>query len=395
MTSRTARRPGLRLPPALVLALALALVLGALACGHGIGPGLHLQHGAESFDFASPPCAPEARPAWREADGEVVLRYLGAGGLYVGWQGRAILTGPFFTDPGFADLALSPILSDTGAIFRGLDGVPVGRVGAVLVGHSHYDHLGDLPVVAGELADWTSVWVNRSGANALEAFPRLRRRVHVLDDHAGEWVRLADAAGNRLPFRIMAVLSDHAPHVLGIELMKGTNRPCRRPWTDRRYTSLRLGKPYAFVIDLLASTAPDAPVRFRIYYQDAASKPGAGYPPAFTGADDHPYDLAVVCMASAQEVRRYPEAVLGVVKPRHVLIGHWEDFFRPWRPERRFVPLLTHDRAARFLQAVDRAEAAAGTELVPPLDRDAVCSPSTPGWTMPLPGEWLRFAPEP
>ncbi len=377
------------------LSTPLAASLALAACGHLIGPGLDLQRGADRFDFAAPPCTPEVRPPWREDPDHVVLRYLGTGGLYVGWQGQAIATGPFFTDPGFADLALSPILSDAGAIFRGLDGVPLGRVGAVLVGHSHYDHLGDLPVVAGELADWTTVYVNRSGANALEAFPGLHRRVRVLDEHENEWVQVADAAGHRLPFRFMAVPSDHAPHVLGIELMKGTNRPSRRPWIERRYTSLRLGRPYAFVIDLLASADPGAPVRFRIYYQDAASKPGAGYPPTFTGADHHPYDLAVLCMASSYEVDHYPEAVLGEVRPRHVLVGHWEDFFRPWRPARAFVPFLTDHRAARFLRAVDDAEAGWSATLRGPLDREAMCSPSTPGWTMPLPGEWLRFAPEP
>lgn len=375
-------------------ACALGLVLALAGCGHLIGPGLDLQGGADRFDFADPPCTPEARPAWREDPDQVILRYLGAGGLYVGWHGQAILTGPFFTDPGFLDLLLSPITWDTGAIFRGLDGVPLGRVGAILVGHSHYDHLGDLPVVAGQLADWTALYVNRSGANALEAYPGLRRRVRVLEELEGRWAQVTDAAGHRLPFRFMAVPSDHAPHVLGIELMKGTNRPGRRPWIDRRYTSLLLGRPYALVVDLLASTDPGAPVRFRIYYQDAASKAGAGEPPEFTGADRHPYDLAVLCMASAQEVRPYPRGVLLATRPRHVLVGHWEDFFRPWRPARRFVPLLTDRRAARFLRTVDEAEAGWSATLRPPVEREAVCSPSTPGWTMPMPGQWLRFRPE-
>jgi len=379
-----------RLGPSLVAGLALA------ACGHVIGPGLPLQRGADRFDFASPPCTPAPRPEWaREGGDDVVLRYLGAGGLYVGWQGRAILTGPFFTDPGFLDLALGPMTWNTEAIFRGLDGVPLGRVGAILVGHSHYDHLGDLPVIAGELADWTTVYVNRSGANALEAYPRLRSRIRVLDDLEGRWIQVEDASGRRLPFRFMAVPSDHAPHVLGIELMKGTNRPSRRPWTERRYTSLLLGRPYAFVIDLLSSSAPDARVRFRIYYQDAASRDDLGHPPAFSGADRHDYDLAVLCLASAQEVPPYPQGILEAVRPRHVLIGHWEDFFRPWRPERRFVPLLTDRRAARFLRTVDRAEDAWRATLQPPVDREAVCSPSTPGWTLPMPGQWLRFTPEP
>lgn len=380
-------------------------VLGAAgllagACGHSLGPGLAANH-PDGFDFREPPCEPATAPAgeaapWRAGeaslDGEVSVLYLGAGGLYVGWRGEAVLMAPFFSNPGLLETGLSPMRWRWGAIGRGLEGVPLARVGAILAGHSHYDHIGDLPVVAGELAPWTRLYLNRSGANALEAYPRLRERTVVLEDRPGEWLRLADAAGRPLPFRVRAVASEHAPHVDGITLWTGETEASPRPWRRRRYPELEAGRTHAFVLDLLGPAAEgDDPeggaVLFRIYYQDSASRAPAGVPPP--ELRERPYDLAVTVLASAHLVKPYPKELLEAIRPRHVLAIHYEDFFRPWEERRGFVPLLTRGRAEAFLARVDEALAAGGQELAGPVR--TVCGPSTDGWTVPLIEEWMAF----
>jgi len=382
---------------------ALGLGVLALGCGHAIGPGIATSH-PEGFDFLRPPSVPEcelpappaAAPPWRAAEegpgpagatDEVSVRYLGAGGLYVGWRGEAILTGPFFTNPGLLEVGLRPMRFRWGAIREGLSGVPMARVGAILAGHSHYDHIGDLPVVAGHLAPWTRLYLNASGANALAPHPRLRERVVTLEGHEGEWLYLTDAAGRPLPFRVRAVPSKHAPHFDGITLWNGETRESPRPWRHRRYSSLEAGRTFAFVLDLLDSAAEGSAPRYRIYYQDSASEAPAGVPPEELRERD--YDLAVVVMASTQFVRRHPEALLEAIQPRHVLVAHYEDFFAPWEERRRFVTLLTRGVAEGFLGRASRALEAGGQPLSGPVLTP--CGPSTDAWTMPLVEEWLTF----
>ncbi|HLE85367.1 MAG TPA: hypothetical protein VJG13_13585, partial [Thermoanaerobaculia bacterium] len=151
----------------LVLGGAAALALGG---GHSLGPGLASNH-PDGFDFLEPGCEPAPRPPDPPPADAVAVRYLGAAGLYVEWRGQAILLGPFFSNPGILESGLRRMRLRQGAIDQGLEGVPLARVGAILAAHSHYDHIGDLPVVAGRLAPWTRVYVNRSGANAFEPYP--------------------------------------------------------------------------------------------------------------------------------------------------------------------------------------------------------------------------------
>ncbi|HUP42841.1 MAG TPA: hypothetical protein VM599_06485 [Thermoanaerobaculia bacterium] len=375
-----------------ILGGAAALALGG---GHSIGAGLAENH-PDGFDFVDPEeCDPAPRPSDSATADKVVVRYLGAGGLYVEWRGQAILLGPFFSNPGKVEFLRGPIRFRWGSIRKGLEGMPMERVGAILAGHSHYDHIGDLPVIAGRLAPWTRVYVNRSGANAFEPFPRLRDRTEVLDCTEGKWVRLQDARRRPLPFRLRVLRSSHAPHVDGVTLMKHTTEARSEPWGERRYCDLGAGQPYALVIDLLdpdsEGAEDEAAVRYRIHYQDSASAAPDGIPPR--ELLDRPYDLAVVCMASAHLVRPYPAGLVEAIRPRHVLVTHYDDFFRPWEQRRGFVSLLSRRRAEAFLRRVEGALPALGT--APPATAAATCGPSAPGWTMPLVGEWIAFRPSP
>jgi hypothetical protein len=88
-------------------------------------------------------------------------------------------------------------------------------------------------------------------------------------------------------------------------------------------------------------------------------------------------------------VKPYPADLLAAVKPRHVLVTHYEDFFRPRSAPCRFVPLLTEGRANRFLESTDRALSQGGRELARPIH--PVCGATGEGWTMPLVSEWMVF----
>jgi hypothetical protein len=138
------------------------------------------------------------------------------------------------------------------------------------------------------------------------------------------------------------------------------------------------------VIDLMSQDLQR--IRFRMYYQDAANAEGKGLP-RLEDVQEHGFDLAVLCMASYPFVHRHPESILGRLQPRHVLVAHYEDFFRDPRKPVRFVFPLTNAAADRFLFRVRAALPETGLEG--PIGQ--VCGASSAGSTLPMPGEWMLF----
>jgi hypothetical protein len=360
--------------------LVLALPLAAGCGGHYVRGELAPNHpGVQRFNFLDPGCDKAQRPATTGND-DVVMRYLGAGGLYLEWQGTSILTGPFFSNP---KIPFRRLAANTDRIDEGLRGIDLSKVRAILVGHSHYDHLADVPEIAGRLTPGAWIYVNQTGANVLAGTSVKGRVVSLEDPDMQTWIWARDEDGRALPIRFRAFETEHAPLYWHVHWSRGE---VTKPWTEwngHRFYQLKAGRPLAFVIDFLAQDLET--VRFRLYYQDSASPEGKGYP-QLDGDDQAEFDLAVLCMASSQFVRNHPGGILGAVQPHHVLVTHYENFFRDAQKPVRFVALLTNHAADRFLTAVSAALPDGATGPV-----DTVCGPSSRVATMPLPGEWLRF----
>lgn len=372
--------PALRIGRRAAAALAL---LAAVAASGGCGSVVMREPDVARFDFRRARCdrQPPADPAPESA---VVLRYLGGGGLWVGWRGEAVLLSPFFSNPSLRRVAFGRNRPNAAAIARGLEGMPLGRVGALLFAHSHYDHLGDAVEVA-RRAPRARLYVNTAGARALRR--ELDGRLRLLEQLPPRPLRLTDLAGRPLPFRLLAIPSSHAPHVWRYSFMSGEGRTSSLPFAARRILGIRGGEAFALILELTAGVEADAPVAFRLLYQDSAGNGLLPHLPVLPGG----YDLAVTCMASAHLVADYPERLLAQAAPRHVLVTHYESFFARWGPGSRFVPLLTDGRAGDYLAGVAAGLSAAKRRASPP--QPAACGPHTADWTMPLVGEWLTFGP--
>jgi L-ascorbate metabolism protein UlaG (beta-lactamase superfamily) len=284
------------------------------------------------------------------ADGpEDALRtvYLGSGGWIFEHAGEMVLTGPLFTNPGLLATGLLPIRSDSALVDRYMARYDVSGALAILVGHAHYDHLMDVPGVARRHAPRARIVGSRTVANTLGTWAGLDGRVDVVDDAAadqvtvGRWLRY----GERV--RVMALRSFHAPHFDGYTLYRGT-RDTPRVEEPASATDWVDGQTYAFLIDFMAG--PDS-VAYRIYYQDAVSPAPSGFAPDALIAE-RPVDVAVLVPATFDQVDWHPEAFVENLRPRYVLLGHWEDFFSPMDAPSRSMFLTDIRHFERRLERV-------------------------------------------
>lgn len=297
--------------------------------------------------------------------GDVVeVTYLGVGGFLIRHGRDAVLTAPFFSTPRLsAVLTFRPIHPDSERIAAGMRRLgDLTGVHALLVGHGHYDHLMDVPDVVRRYLPGVTVYGNRSMVNTLAPDSAWLKMV-ALDDppKLGTWIY---PEGSRA-VRFMALPSEHAPHLLGFRgLRRKEDRP-RRTLPPTAWTWAE-GQTLAYVIEFLDPA--QRPI-FRVHFQDAGSTPPLGFPPA-GGEPDRRLDLAILCAGNYDQVFDYPDGFLHATRPRHVVVGHWENFFRPQSASVRLVPFLS---AVRLVRRIDAAL---------PEDADR---------TTPKPGAVLRF----
>ena len=93
---------------------------------------------------------------------------------------------------------------------------------------------------------------------------------------------------------------------------------------------------------------PDS-VAYRVYYQDAVAEPPFGLAPESVVSERH-VDVAVLVPSTFEEVPWNPEALLENLRPRRVLLGHWEDFFHAVSRPMKASPMTDHREFDRRLE---------------------------------------------
>ena len=291
-----------------------------------------------------------------ECRDSVEITYLGASGFLIRHGADAVLTSPSFTHHGLLRtfLPFFSISTDTALVREMLRGVRLDGVSAVLVGHSHYDHLLDAPYIATLLPPTARFYGGPTMKNILWPVESLRDRLVTVTGgavadrlHRGDWFPVAGAA-----IRFMPLRNNHPPnfYFLGTfpyTYARGSVMEPRGslPRTPRGW---KLGETYAYLIDIMG--AEGKPI-FRVFFQDAAGEPQYSMLPPVLGPDERPVDVAIICAGNYGYATGYPTALLRALKPRHVIVGHWEDFFRPPLPVYQAIRLTDTYRLAERIRA--------------------------------------------
>ena len=371
----------------------LAVVLGACATTRSeeVIPALVISGQAVPLT-----AVPAVAADFTAAPGVAVLHSYGSGGWGIQWGDTYLVTAPYFSNHSLTELLGSSAIAGvqltprTDRVRAGLANTPIAKTAAILIGHGHIDHTGDVPALfaPGLIEGTPALIADRSTVNQLSALSSHFGCVAAIDyDNADE-----TSVQCPLPnVRITALHHAHAPHLnlAGIDVA-AYGGFIKEPQTAVPVHSqdYKLGNTWAFLIDLLDAKGK---VAFRIHYVDAAASPPHGMVPRKLLAE-RDVDVSIACVPGFEQSDLYPEALLEHHRVRYTLAAHWEDFLQaPTDPLMPLRQVLTEESLQRF---VDRADKSMPKEhRLSPLK--APRGPHGPGWALTVPGETFAFATSP
>lgn len=226
----------------------------------------------------------------------VEVRWLGVAGFALTHEGTTILIDPYVTRLALGDLLRRRVVqADVAAIDRF-----VPRADAVLVGHTHFDHALDVPAIARR--DRCPVYGSTSSRHLLG--------LHGL---AGQAVEVEAHRTYEIgPFEVTFVPSRHAKLALGLAVPNGGELTCDHVdgLAPQAYCC---GQVWGIHVAVAGAS---------IYHQGSADL-----------IDDEirhrDVDVFLCGIAGRQFTDRYTSRIIGRLRPRTVVIGHHDDFFRP------------------------------------------------------------------
>ena len=286
---------------------------------------------------------------------KLTVHYSGCGGLHFVKDGHGIMIDPFFSNQKIMRIAASvlgggargkqKLASDPKMVTIGMKameeamGSLLPQTTAILVAHSHYDHLMDVPAVYNKLNRVPMVYLNESGFNSCYNVIDTSKMV-ILEKHmttkevSRPPIILQTRAGK---IHIYPILAEHNPHFKNIKFFSGSKTKPVADFTDAnaktRGNDWLEGNTFSFLIDYIDG---DGAIEFRIFVQSSSCNPPAGIPPLDL-LKSKPVDLAFLGVASYHFSPDYPCTVLQALKPQEVVWIHWEDFFRKYTKKPKTV----------------------------------------------------------
>lgn len=266
------------------------------------------------------------------ADDSITIHYIGCSGFFVSKDTNTLLFDPYFTYRALSTLKLTTEENISGDLGREIDRIFTraiginrdifGAIDALLIDHAHVDHFGDVPYLfhSGHLHRNTPVVGSSTTIHYLhghDIYPPVAEGVEDSAMHV-RWIPV-----NR-SLRILPIISEHAPHIViyGREFNFASGRAERRDRTRPLAPCYGTGQTLAYLVDFLNA---DGTVNFRLYHSSAASSAPYGHIPDSIRRQ-HDVDVAILCAASFNQADNFPENLVCNLKPRHIVLAHWEDF---------------------------------------------------------------------
>jgi L-ascorbate metabolism protein UlaG (beta-lactamase superfamily) len=227
------------------------------------------------------------------------LEWLGVAGYRLSYEGQTLYIDPYLSRVPLASVfRRGPALADTALHKRYLR--PHGRVVGVLVGHTHFDHAIDVPMIARDHD--CSAYGSRSLVQLM--------RLHGLGERA---VEVQPARRYELgPFTVTFVPSLHSKLLLGWAVPFDGELTCEH-LDALSPSAYRCGQVWGIHIEV-------AGVSF--YHQGSANL-------IDEALGRRQVDVFLAGIAGRSFTRDYWARILPRLEPRTIVASHFDDFFRP------------------------------------------------------------------
>ena len=267
--------------------------------------------------------APAGEPA-----GHLRVTFMGVSTLLLTDGGVSLLIDGFFSRPGKLPTLFGKVEPDPDLIVRSLERAEISRLAAVIVVHSHYDHVMDAPEVAKRTA--ARLVGSESTANVGRgAYLQAHRMIVVGDDETLNLGR----------YRVRLIKTSHFPHGQAMgEIVKPLVPPARA-------TDYLEGGSYSVLVEhgerslLIQASAGFVEGALDEVRADVVFLGLAGL-----GTRDDAYRDA------------YWREVVDAVEARRVIPIHWDDFTLPLDEPLRPLPALLDDFGASMEFVLERAK---------------------------------------
>jgi L-ascorbate metabolism protein UlaG (beta-lactamase superfamily) len=301
-----------------------------------------------SHDFASLGCARRAAAGLVlalacavPAPAEVAVRWLGVAGFSIEAGGTTLLHDPYFSRPGILATLFSWYRPDEAVLAPLVAGdaraPELARPAAILIGHSHYDHLGDAPWIAGRTG---AVLVgSRTSVNVALGYGLEASRTRRADP--GDELRFG-------PFAVRVIESRHARVILGRVPFEGEHAsPVEAPI---HAFSFVLGDARYYLV----THEPDG---VRILITSSADR----HAPALAELREQGIRVDLLLAATQGRDPDYARDLVAALRPRWVVPHHYDSFLEPLDAEGAGAPSDPDDLAAfeREVRAAGEAEGVA------------------------------------
>jgi hypothetical protein len=301
----------------------------------------------------------------------VLFHYIGCGGFLIRKGDESVLIDPYFSNANITKNPFQSLKTDTALIdhffmqnFKNTE----GSIQTVLIAHAHHDHLADLPsIIKRNLqAEKITIIGSQTTRNILQAFKLpfdVNRQMISFDTLFDKKDSSTRYISPNKRIQITAIKTEHAPHFLGMKLPFIGGNVDKVPQSPPQ-TSLdfKEGVNYNFMIDFLNA---DGTIDFRIFSSaGAAANAPIGFPTPSV-LNEKKVDILLLCGANYDQVKGYPEKIVGFIKPEKIFVAHWEDFFRPiplLLKKPRVVPLTN---IPKFLTILKKTMSENGIEPTP------------------------------
>lgn len=253
----------------------------------------------------------------------VRVKWLGTAGFSLEHAGFTVLFDPYITRASLLRCVVSPLVPDRDAILR-----HVPRADAIVVGHTHFDHVLDAPLIAKTTG--ARVFGSHSAATLCHAEGVPASQVEDVQRVAGGDPIVREVG----PFRLRFIPSAHSRFAFGRVPAAGEIADCDD--VPLRLGQYKCGAVFGVEITVAGKT---------LFHMGSAELVDARL-------DVKNVDLLLMCVAGWTSSRDLPERVARKLAPSAVLLSHWDDFFRAIDRPARALPAM---QLPRLVERLSRA----------------------------------------